>query len=176
MFSWFQKYQFIINFTKLRGYWVKEHLITMKKETSKIHTKLYCIINKVVRNIIHVRVCKQKTNKKTTFVWYASYEINCDLAKPMSIIPGYGNLNQLVFVNTSVLMSVLAPYPQPFGSSVNTPVAVNTKQRNQLKPTDIKICVKNEMIKEIPKYCFHVNINRKTKHIYNYFTHKFILG
>lgn len=64
MFSWFQKYQFIINFTKLRGYWVKEHLITMKKETSKTHTKLYCIINKVVRNIIHVRVCKKKTKKK----------------------------------------------------------------------------------------------------------------
>lgn len=64
MLSWFQKYQFIINFTKLRGYWVKEHLITMKKETSKIHTKLYCIINKVVRKIIHVRVCKKKNKQK----------------------------------------------------------------------------------------------------------------
>lgn len=83
------------------------------------------------------------------------------MAQPNTIIPGYGNLNQLVFVNTSVLMSVLAPYPQPFGSFVNTPVAVNTKQRNQLKPTDIKICVKDTIITEIPKHCIHVNINRK---------------
>lgn len=85
------------------------------------------------------------------------YGIICERVIPIRQLPGCGNLNQLVFVNTSVLISVLAPYPQPFGSSVNTPVTVNTKQRSQLKPTDNNICVQNASVTNIPKLKLNFN-------------------
>lgn len=85
------------------------------------------------------------------------YGIICERVIPIRLLPGCGNLNQLVFVNTSVLISVLAPYPQPFGSSVNTPVTVNTKQRSQLKPTDNNICVQNAFVTNIPKLKLNFN-------------------
>lgn len=87
----------------------------------------------------------------------SSYGIISERVIPIRQLPGCGNLNQLVFVNTSVLISVLAPYPQPFGSSVNTPVTVNTKQRSQLKPTDNNICVQNASVTNIPKLKLNFN-------------------
>lgn len=85
------------------------------------------------------------------------YGIICERVLSIRQLPGCGNLNQLVFVNTSVLISVLAPQPQPFGSSVNTPVTVNTKQRSQLKPTDNNICVQNASVTNIPKLKLNFN-------------------